>query len=619
MSRWRGPRVRPRPDRAAPSVVLGIGGAFGHDANAALLVDGRLVAASQEERFTGVKHEASFPRAAILDCLAGAGLAPDRVELCAFAEKPVQSLIFDQLGRPTNPVTWLLARLVRDEWLDEALPGVQFWNPTAHARQARAMFPGVPFGFAWHHLSHAAAAFATSPFERAAFLCLDGKGEDVSASIGIAAADRTEILHELPWENGLGLLYTAVTRYLGFESFGSEYKVMGLAPYGAPSLAAKLMDFARTDRDGALRLGRRANFSRVSMTDTIGALARHLGVPARRRDEPLSDAHADIAASLQAVFEQEILKMAHFARTVTGEPDLLFCGGCAQNCVAAARLRRSGIFERVFTAPVGGDMGSAVGAALLAHRALNGAGDGKLDANGLYLGPPPGEPPAEAARYRLPRDGGIHAAAARLLAGGAVVGWARGRMELGARALGARSILADPRVPDMQAVLNAKIKFRESFRPFAPAILAEDRDAWFESDGPSDYMEYTAFLLPRHRLAGPAAGAGLADRLRAPRCRLPSVVHVDYSARLQTVRPTVHPDLHRLIEAFKGLTGVPMVINTSFNVGGQPIVRTAADAWRCFRHTDIDFLVINDELYRNPCDRTQDEKRAWAGQYEKQS
>ena len=607
------------PSKARPSVILGIGGAFGHDANAALLVDGRLVAASQEERFTGLKHEARFPRAAILDCLAGAGLTPDRVDLCAFAEKPVQSLIFDQLGRPTNPLTWLAARLVPDEWLDEGLPGTQFWNPTSHARQARAMFPGVPFVFAWHHLSHAAAAFATSPFERAAFLCLDGKGEDSSASIGIAASDRTEILHELPWENGLGLLYTAVTRFLGFESFGSEYKVMGLAPYGTPKLAGKLEDFAQTDRDGALRLVRRANFSRVSMTGTIDALAHHLGVPARRSGEPLTDAHADIAASLQAVFEQEILKMARFARTVTGEPDLLFCGGCAQNCVAAAGLRRSGIFERVFTAPVGGDMGSAVGAAVLAHRAHNGTGDGKVDASGLYLGPPPGEPPAEAAPYRLRSDGGIHAAAARMLAEGAVVGWARGRLELGARALGARSILADPRVPDMQAVLNTKIKFRESFRPFAPAILAEDCAAWFEAEGSSDYMEYTAYLLPEHRLPAPATAAGLADRLRAPRCRLQSVVHVDYSARLQTVRRAVHPDLHRLIEAFKALTGVPMIINTSFNVSGQPIVRTAADAWQCFRHTDIDFLVIDDELYSNPRDRTEDEKRAWAAQFEKQS
>lgn len=610
---------RARSGKARPSVILGIGGAFGHDTNAALLIDGRLVAASQEERFTGLKHESRFPHAAILDCLAGAGLTLDRVDLCAFAEKPVQSLIFDQLGRPTNPVTWLLARLVPDEWLDEGLPSVQFWNPTAQARQARTMFPDVPFVFAWHHLSHAAAAFATSPFERAAFLCLDGKGEDSSASIGIATADRTEILHELPWENGLGLLYTAVTRYLGFGSFGSEYKVMGLAPYGAPRFAGKLEDFARTDRDGALRLARRANFSRVSMADTIGALAHHLGVPARRGDEPLTEAHADIAASLQAVFEQEILKMARFARTVTGEPDLLFCGGCAQNCVAAAGLRRSGIFERVFTAPVGGDMGSAVGAAVLAHRAHNGTGDGKVDASGLYLGPPPGEPPAEAAPYRLRSDGGIHAAAARMLAEGAVVGWARGRLELGARALGARSILADPRVPDMQAVLNTKIKFRESFRPFAPAILAEDCAAWFEAEGSSDYMEYTAYLLPEHRLPAPATAAGLADRLRAPRCRLQSVVHVDYSARLQTVRRAVHPDLHRLIEAFKALTGVPMIINTSFNVSGQPIVRTAADAWQCFRHTDIDFVVIDDELYRNPRDRTEDEKRAWAAQFEKQS
>jgi carbamoyltransferase len=603
-----------------PSIILGIGGALGHDANAALLMGGQLISASQEERFTRTKHEWNFPRLAILDCLNSAGLEPGEVEVCAFAEKPLQSLIFDQVGRPTNRVTWLLGKLVRDEWVNGNLPGsTQHWCPMTYAREARRMFPSTPFRFAWHHLSHAAAAFATSPFEQAAFLCLDGKGEDISASIGIATAKRTKILYELPYENGLGLLYTLVTYYLGFDSFGSEYKVMGLAPFGEPTFVQRLRDFAPSDANGALQLTRHAGFTPASMRDSIGALERHLSVPARKKNEPLSDVHIDIAASLQVIFEEEVLKMLRFVRKTTRQNDLLFCGGCAQNCVAAGKIRRSGIFNRVFTSPVSGDMGSALGAALLVQQKLNRKGDGKINANGFYLGAEPGDAPPEAFQYRLAIDCAVHRVAGRLLAEGKVVGWVRGRMELGARALGARSILADPRVPAMQSVLNLKVKFRESFRPFAPAILAEDCHEWFDAEEPSDYMEYTAYLLLKHRHSVPAGLRSLSERLHFPRCRLPSVVHVDYSARLQTVRRSVHPDFYELISEFKRLTGIPMIINTSFNVSGQPIVRTAEEAWQCFRHTDIDYLVLNDDIYRNPNDKTREEKTSWARQFEKYS
>ncbi|PYK64950.1 MAG: hypothetical protein DME50_10845 [Verrucomicrobia bacterium] len=607
-------------DMIRGSAILGIGGALGHDANAALLVDGRLISASQEERFTRIKHEWNFPRSAILDCLNRAGLGPERVDVCAFAEKPLQSLLFDQVGRPTSRLTWLLAKLVPEEWVDSRFPRhTQPWSPMTYVREARRMFPKTPFRFAWHHLSHASAAFAASPFEQAAFLCLDGKGEDISASIGIATGKRTKILYELPCENGLGLLYTLVTYYLGFDSLGSEYKVMGLAPFGEPTFVQKLRDFAPSDANGALRLTRHVNFTPTSMSQAIDALARHLSVAARKRKEPLSNAHIDIAASLQTIFEEEVLKMARFARKATRQTDLLFCGGCAQNCVAAGKIRRSGLFNRVFTSPVSSDMGTALGAALLVHQELNSSCGGKIDPNGFYLGCEPGDAPLEASRYRLPIGGTVHKTAARLLAEGKVVGWVRGRMELGARALGARSILGDPRVEDMQSVLNLKIKFRESFRPFAPAILAEDSAEWFDAEGPSNYMEYTAYLLPKHRYSVPAGLSGLSERLHFPRCRLPSVVHVDYSARLQTVRRSVHPDFHKLISEFKRLTGVPMIINTSFNVSGQPIVRTAEEAWQCFRHTDIDYLVLNDAIYDNPNDKTREEKTSWARQFEKYS
>jgi carbamoyltransferase len=496
---------------------------------------------------------------------------------------------------------------------------MQQWYTMLYLHEARRMFPKARFYFAWHHLSHASAAFATSPFEQAAFLCLDGKGEDISASIGIATAKRTKILYELPYENGLGLLYTLVTYYLGFDSLGSEYKVMGLAPFGEPTVVQKLRDFVTSDAVGALQLTRHAKFTSASMGDSIAALEQHLSVSARKKNEPLSDAHIDIAASLQVIFEAVVMKMARFARKITRQTDLLFCGGCAQNCVAAGKIRRSGLFNHVFTSPVSGDMGSALGAALLVHQKLKGSRDGKIDTNGFYLGAEPGEAPTEASQYRLSLDEGLHKAAARLLAKGKVVGWVRGRMELGARALGARSILADPRVPNMQSVLNLKIKLRESFRPFAPAILAEDCGEWFDTEEPSDYMQYTAYLLLKHRRSVPVELRSVRERLHFPRCILPSVVHVDYSARVQTVRRSVHPDFHELISEFKRLTGIPMIINTSFNVSGQPIVRTAVEAWQCFRHTDIDYLVLNDVIYGNPNDKTREEKISWARQFEKYS
>lgn len=583
--------------------ILGIGGALGHDANAALLLGGRLVAASQEERYSRKKHDAAFPRFPVLDCLALAELRPEDIAICVFDAKSLQSLIFDRIGKPTNRATWLLGKSIGEKRF-------------GFMAEARRLLPKAGFRHAWHHLSHAAAAFATSPFERAAFLCVDGKGEDVSATIGVADGQSTEILHELPYENGIGLLYTLVTHFLGFPSFGSEYKVMGLAPYGEPIFLAQLRAFAGSDKDGALRVNQPVTFQWLVMCEAVESLGRFLGLRARGKGDPLTEDDINLAASIQALFEEEILKMARYARQVTGERNLLFCGGCAQNCVTAGKLRSSGIFERVFNSPVGGDMGTGLGAALLCRQKLGAAGDGKVDVGGLYLGSMPGEPPAEALRFVVPGTDGVHLAAARLLAEGKVVGWVRGRMELGARALGARSILADPRVADMQSVLNLKVKFRESFRPFAPAVLAEDCGDWFDTTEPSDFMQYTAYLRPERRHRVPDGVKGLRERLDFRRCDVPSIVHVDYSARIQTVRREVHPDFHRLIGEFKRLTGVPLLINTSFNVSGQPIVRTADEAWQCFRHTDMDYLVIDDLIFRNPNDKSREEKLAWLTQFE---
>ncbi len=586
-------------------VILGIGGLLGHDANAALLVDGKLIAAAQEERFSRRKHDGAFPRLAIGDCLALGGLAPADVDVVVFAEKPLQCLLFDLSGRPGNLATRALGRLLPEVW------GGLYTQP------ARVLFPYAKFHYAWHHLSHIAGAFHTSPFTRAAFLCVDGKGEDYSASFGTVDGGELTMLGEHTYENGLGMFYTLVTEYLGFHSFGSEYKVMGLAPYGRPRFSAQLAPLFTTDERGGFRLRSPIRMTWESMSAAWAELAAATGVPARGPREALTEAHVDIAATLQQIFEDEVIKMARFVQSETGEAHLVFCGGCAQNCVTAGKLRDAGIFRRVFNSPVGGDMGSALGAAILLERARRPGAPLQIDHRGFYLGSHPGPVPEAAQPWRVPVTGDLFDSVAGELAAGKIVAWVRGRMELGARALGARSILADARQPGMQSRLNLAVKFRESFRPFAPLVLAEDCAEWFTTSEPSDFMQYTADLVPSRRVAPPPAFASLRERLDFPRCAIASVVHVDYSARLQTVRRENHPDMHRLLTAFKRLTGVPILINTSFNVSGQPIVRTAAEAWECFLNTDIDLLVLDEQVFRNPFQKTREEKLTWLEQFAK--
>ena len=589
----------------APSIVLGLGGFLGHDANAAILVDGRLVASAQEERLSRLKHDGAFPALAVADCLRAAGVGLEAVTDVVFAEKPVQARLFDLTRAPGSAFTRLLGRLAPEPWCGH------------YALKARALLPNARFHFAWHHLSHVAGAFHTSPFERAAFLCVDGKGEDYSASAGVIDGKEVKLLWEQPYDNGLGMLYTLVTYYLGFLSFGSEYKVMGLAPYGRPIFVEPLARLFTTDERGGLRLNFEAHFSWEMMMGLLPRIAAATGVPVRGPKDPLTEAHVDIAASLQAVFEREVFKMARFVRAETGVENLLFCGGCAQNCVAAGKLRAAKIFSRVFNSPVGGDMGSGLGAAALFERERRADGSFKLDARGFYLGGEPGPAPAYAEPYRVPHNGDLHEFIAGQLVEGKIVAWVRGGMELGARALGARSILADPRQPGMQSKLNLAVKFRESFRPFAPAILAEHVGEWFDSAEESDFMNYTANLLPALRTQLPASFASLRERLDFARCTIPSVVHVDFSARLQTIRREVHPDFHHLLSKFHQRTGVPILINTSFNVSGQPIVHTGVEAWDCFVNTDVDLLVVNDAVFRNPFQKTREEKLTWLKQFAK--
>lgn len=587
------------------NVVLGVGGLLGHDANAALIIDGRLIASSQEERHTRRKHDGAFPNRAISACLALGGIGPGDVTDVVFAEKALQSRFFDLTGRSGSAFTRALGRLLPEGW------------GHLYGQQARALLPQAKFHHAWHHLSHVAGAFHTSPFDHAAFLCVDGKGEDYSASAGVIDHGKLKLIWEQPYENGLGMFYTLITYFLGFVSFGSEYKVMGLAPYGEPRHVAELSRLFTTDERGGFRLHREIRFTDQSLLAAFPWVSEQTGIPARQKSDALDQVHSDLAASLQQIFVDEVFKMARFVRAETGEDNLLFCGGCAQNCVAAGKLRARNIFPAVFNSPVGGDMGSGLGAALLLERERRGGVPFQADTRGFYLGGEPGPAPGDARPYQVKFEGGVHDCIARELAAGKIVAVVRGGMELGARALGARSIFADPRAPGMQSRLNLAVKFRESFRPFAPAILAEHTGEWFDSAAESDYMNYTAYLRPERRAPLPDKFASLRERLDFPRCAIPSVIHVDFSARLQTIRPEVHPDFHQFITAFHALTGVPILINTSFNVAGQPIVRTAAEGWDCFLNTDIDLLVLNDEVYRNPFQKTREEKLSWLKQFAK--
>ena len=585
---------------AKREVTLGIGGFLGHDANAALVVDGEIVAAAQEERYTRRKHDGSFPHRAIADCLTIGGLRPEDVSTVVFAEKHLQSRFFDRTGRNASRLSLLLGRALPERWEADYL------------QPARELFPRARVRSAWHHLSHVAGAFYTSTCDSAAFLCIDGKGEDYNASIGRIDGERLEIVAELPWEAGLGLFYTLVTHHLGFPTFGSEYKVMGLAPYGEPRFVDRLRSILATDDRGAVRLLAPVRFVSPEMEAGIAVVERATGVPRRKSGDPLGDEHADLAASLQQIFEEEVFKQAEYVRGLTGERQLLFTGGCAQNCVTAGKLRSQGPFDEVHNSPVAGDMGSGLGAALLHQRALGILDGHKADPRGYYLGPEPGDTPTVALPFEETVRGDLFAHVAAELASGKIVAWCRDRMELGARALGARSILADARQPRMQSRLNLAVKFREGFRPFAPIVLEEKVGEWFDSARPSRYMQFVANLRPERRQPTPAGMQGMRERLDAPRSEIASVVHVDYSARLQTVERHTHPGFHALLTAFEAQTGVPILINTSFNVAGQPIVRTAAEAWECFVHTDVDLLVLGDRLFRHPGNLTRDEKIAWA-------
>jgi len=590
--------------------ILGLS-AFYHDSAAALLEDGRIVAAAQEERFTRKKHDSRYPSHAIEYCLAEAGIGLGEVDWVAFYDKPF--LKFERLLETYlafAPRGFRSFRMAIPLWLKEKL-----FQKSLLRDQLKKLAPDFDWDtrllFAEHHQSHAASAFFPSPFERAVVLTMDGVGEWATTSVGFGEGHRLEMRREIHFPHSLGLLYSAFTYYTGFKVNSGEYKVMGLAPYGTPRYAQTILDhLIDLKPDGSFRLDQRYFDYCTGLTMTNERFHQLFEGPPRRPEEPLTQRHMDLAASIQAVTEEAVLRMARALAKETGEKSLCLAGGVALNCVANGKVLRDGAFERIWVQPAAGDAGGALGAALAAHHIHFGQprrADGAKDAmRGSYLGPrfQPADCEsrlaAAGARFTTMSDDAILDAAARALADGKAVGWMAGRMEFGPRALGGRSILGDARSPTMQKMLNLKVKYRESFRPFAPSVLREDVKDWFELDGDSPYMLLVADVVGHRRRPMSAQEQALfgIEKLNVPRSDIPAVTHVDYSARIQTVHADTNPRYHALLTRFKALTGCPVLVNTSFNVRGEPIVCTPEDAFRCFMGTEIEVLVVENCFLR---------------------
>jgi len=590
--------------------ILGIS-AFYHDSAACLVIDGEIVAAAQEERFTRIKHDHRFPVHAARYCLAEANLTARNLEFVGFYDKPL--LKFDRLLEtyldyaPAGFSSFLKSMPL---WMSEKL-----WMPdlirTELAKadgeddERQAKKNGKKFEwkllFGDHHESHAASAFYPSPFDEAAILTIDGVGEWATSSIGTGKGNELTLLQELRYPNSVGLLYSAFTYYTGFKVNSGEYKVMGLAPYGEPKYVSAIKDNLLEVRDdGSVKLNQDYFSYSQGLRMTNGTFDKVFGGPPRKPESQITQREMDLARSIQVITEEVMLKMARYVHRETRMKHLCLAGGVALNCVANGRVLREVPFERIWIQPAAGDAGGSVGVALaIWHRYLakprfvNGCDAMK----GSYLGPR--DTQAQIEKY-LSENGlaytkysraELPGVVAELLAAGKVVGLHQGRMEFGPRALGCRSIIGDARSPQMQSVMNLKIKYRESFRPFAPSVLREHVAEWFELDADSPYMLLVADVAPEKRVAVDTELTGL-DKLKIKRSEIPAVTHVDYSARIQTVSRETNPLYWDIIEAFRQRTGCPVIVNTSFNVRGEPIVCTPEDSYRCFMRTEMDYLVL---------------------------
>ena len=591
--------------------VLGIS-AFYHDSAAALVDDTGIVAAAQEERFTRKKHDPSFPRHALAYCLDEAGITLDQVDKIVFYDKPF--LKFERLLEtyaalaPQGFRSFLMSMPL---WIKEKL-----FQKDLLQKELKQIAPGVDTAdrllFTEHHLSHAASAFFPSPFEEAAVLTMDGVGEWATTSLSLGKGNTLSILKELHFPHSLGLLYSAFTYYTGFKVNSGEYKLMGLAPYGEPRYVEKILSrLVDLKEDGTFRLDQSYFNYCAGLTMTNERFEKLFGQPARRPEKELLTAfHMDIAASIQTVTEEIVLRLGRSIQKETGAENLCLAGGVALNCVANGKLLREKIFKQIWIQPASGDAGGALGAALAGYH-LFGNGPrivtpGKDSMRGAFLGPVYAQEDIErrlaaaGARYTVLSDPALIDAAAKALAEEKAVGWMQGRMEFGPRALGGRSILGDPRSPTMQKLLNLKVKYRESFRPFAPSVLIDDVATWFDLDEASPYMLLVAPVREEHRRAMTAEEQALfgIEKLNVPRSSIPAVTHVDYSARVQTVHADTNPKYDALIRRFKALTGCGLVVNTSFNVRGEPIILAPEDAFRCFMGSEIEVLVVGNCFLR---------------------
>ncbi len=589
--------------------ILGIS-AYYHDSAACLVVDGEIIAAAQEERFTRKKHDSNFPVTAMCYCLMEGKISSKDIDYVVFYDKPF--LKFERLletylafapkgfkSFTTSLPIWLKDKLFQKTVITNALKDL--WGKDVKWEEKLL--------FSEHHLSHAASAFFPSPFERAAVLTMDGVGEWTTTSLSLGNGNKLSVIKEIHFPHSIGLLYSAMTYYTGFKVNSGEYKVMGLAPYGKPKYAKLIKDhLIDIKEDGTFALDMSYFNYCTGLTMTNEKFDALFGGPPRKQESILTQREMDLAASIQVVVEEVVLKLARGVAKTTGEKNLCLAGGVALNCVANGKLLKEKFFERLWIQPAAGDAGGALGSALGAyHIMLNQPRkvSQSIDAmKGSYLGP---EFSPQEIHDRLTSCGAVFETlkeneliekTAQALSNGKAVGWMNGRMEFGPRALGGRSIIADPRSPTMQRLLNLKVKYRESFRPFAPSVLREDVSQWFEMDDDSPYMLLVADVIKdkrRQMTADEQALFGI-DKLNVPRSEIPSITHVDYSSRVQTVHKETNPRYYALIKRFKEVTGCPVIVNTSFNVRGEPIICTPEDAFRCFMGTELDVLAVGNSF-----------------------